>query len=750
MKSPRRESLSPRIAAAAAVLAPLALVLLWPSQPAPRAIDAAAGEFSAGRGMAHVRAMAVAPRPVGSAHHAQTRAYLVTTLRDLGLTVEIQEGTGTTAWPGGAIVAPIANVIATLPGTAGGGDVVLLAAHYDTVPSSPGASDDAVGVATLLEVARALAYGPRPARDMVFLLSDGEEIGLVGARTFARSHPLASRAAVVINLEARGTHGPVVMFETTPGNQWVIGQLAEVAGVFATSVAYAAYQLMPNDTDLSELGKLTLDGMNFAFIEGASRYHTPGDNIDSVDPRSFQQLGEVVLGLTRRLGDADLTAARAHAPDVVYFDILGHLVYYPAAWALPLALAGVALAVFMLIRERRRCRVRGIRLARAAAALLAGAVAAAIAVALAWMALAAVLGQAAAGSPSAPGALTLGFFVLATAVVSLTTHLLLRPRQAEPEDAVPAELHAGAVMVLAPITLAAAALMPGASYLPLASLLGMSLAWLASAVGVPDALHVGRATAWGLSMAALSLTWGPIVVPLHLALSMSWAGPLALLLASFAVPVLLPLLDFVAGGRRKLIISAFLLAALTLGVGAVQSSLDLHGHSPYVPAVEVVDSGTSVRTLIDTQHPEDDLTRSLGWLRPPPPGLDAHLAQPGSSAASGAIPDGPAVRVVSDTRTGDGRRIELDITTAAGCLWSSLELGPRQQLRAITLGEVALDIEQIRAGTGERVVIEQWAPRPRERLRIDTAVDVPVVLRVSELHHEAGQRPMLVTQAWSW
>jgi hypothetical protein len=747
---PHRDSLVPRTAAAVAALAPLALVLLWPSRPAPRALDAAPAVFSAGRGMAHVRVMAAAPRPVGSAHHARTRAYLAATLRDLGLTVEIQQQTGTTAWPGGAIVAPIANVIATLPGAAGGGDAVLLAAHYDTVPASPGASDDAVGVATLLEVARALAHGPRPARDVAFLLSDAEEIGLVGARAFARSHPLASRAAAVINLEARGTRGPVMMFETTPGNQWSIGQLAGVGGVFATSVAYAAYQLMPNDTDLSELGTLAVDGMNFAFIEGASRYHTPGDDIDSVDPRSFQQLGDVVLGLTRRLAGADLAAARARAPDAVYFDVLGRLVHYPAAWALPLALAGVALAVFLLRRARRRGHVRPARAARAAAALLAGAVAAAIAVALAWIALEAALGQAAAaGNPSAPGTLALGFLALATAIASLVAHLLLPPRT-DAGHAAGAELHAGAAVVLAPVALAAAALMPGASYLPLASLLGVGLAWLANARSAPGALHTGRAVAWGLALAALAVTWGPIVVPLHLALSMALAGPIALLLALLVVPALLPLLDVVAGGRRRLVAGAFALAGLALAAGAVQSARDLHDHSAYVPAVELVDTGTSVRTVIDTRAPGDWWTRSLGWLRPPPPGLDEHLAGPGSSAPGPALPAGPDVRVVSDTRTGEGRRIELDVTTAPGCLWSSLELGPAAQLRAVSLGGVQLDAAQLRAGTGARAVIEHWAPGPRARLQIETAGDAPVALRVSELHGEAGQRPTLVTRAWSW
>ncbi|HWN69337.1 MAG TPA: M20/M25/M40 family metallo-hydrolase [Haliangium sp.] len=748
MNASRRPVLMPRIAAAAAVLVPLGLVLLWPSQPTPRAADAAPGEFSAGRAMAHVQTMAVAPRPVGSDHHARTRSYLLATLRDLGLEVEVQEGTGTAAWPGGASVAPVANVIATLPGTAGGGDALVLAAHYDTVPASPGASDDAVGVATLLEVARALAHGPRPARDVAFLLSDGEEIGLLGARLFARAHPLASRAALVMNLEARGTHGPVMMFETTPGNQWSIEQLAQVGGAFATSVADAAYELMPNDTDLSALGEPTLDGMNFAFIDGASRYHTPGDDIDSVDARTLQQLGDVALGLARRVGDTDLAGARAQAPEVVFFDVLGHLVHYPAAWALPLALAGLALAASLLIRDLRRGRVRVARLARAAAALLAGAVAAAVAVALAWMALAAALGEAAVG-PSATGPLTLGFFALATAVVGLVTRLLLRPGPAQAEHTIATELYAGAATALAPLALAVAALMPTASYLPLASLLGVCLAWLASAASAPDALRPGRAAAWGLSLAVLSSTWGAIAVPLHLALSMSLAGPIALLLALFVVPVLLPLLDFVAGGRRKAVVSASVLAAFALGAGAVQARLDAHGHSASVPAVEVVDTGTGVRRVIDTRHTEDEWALFLGWLRPPPP-LDAPLAQLGSGASSGAMPDGPGVQVVSDARTGDGRRIALDVTTAAGSMWSSLELGPRAQLRALTLDQAPLDVDQMRTGSGERVVIEHWAPERQVRLQIDVAVDVPVVLRVSELHWVAGQRPTLVTRAWSF
>jgi Zn-dependent M28 family amino/carboxypeptidase len=60
-------------------------------------------------------------------------------------------------------MAAVANVIATRPGTASTGTVVLTA-HYDTVVGSPGGGDDGIGIGVLLETARALntTGTPRP------------------------------------------------------------------------------------------------------------------------------------------------------------------------------------------------------------------------------------------------------------------------------------------------------------------------------------------------------------------------------------------------------------------------------------------------------------------------------------------------------------------------------------------------------------------------------------------------------------
>ena len=126
----------------------------------------------------------------------------------------------------------------------GGAGAVLLVAHYDSRPNTPGAGDDASGVAVVLETVRALAAGPPLGRDLIVLLSDGEELGLLGARGFAAEHPWMDEVDLVLNFEARGSRGPAAMFETgerrprpgarlRPGRAPSAGQLAERRGLRA-------------------------------------------------------------------------------------------------------------------------------------------------------------------------------------------------------------------------------------------------------------------------------------------------------------------------------------------------------------------------------------------------------------------------------------------------------------------------------------------------------------------------------------
>src|SRR5262249_30660153 len=144
------------------------------------------------------------------------REKIVQQLRSLGYQPEVQDGFACSAVH---TCAHVRNVWALRPGRQGtDGPLVMMSAHYDSVAAGPGASDDGVGVAAELEIARALSAEP-PARNPVLLLiNEGEEPGLIGAEAFVADHPLARRVGAVVNVEARGTTGPSVMSETHDGN----------------------------------------------------------------------------------------------------------------------------------------------------------------------------------------------------------------------------------------------------------------------------------------------------------------------------------------------------------------------------------------------------------------------------------------------------------------------------------------------------------------------------------------------------
>ena len=131
---------------AALLLVGIASVLAM-SPTATAGSDAPGEAFSAARAMTHISAIADGPRPVGSAQHGEAKAYLLDQLGSLGWRTEVQESIG--MFDFGCrrhpVDAAVANVIATKPGTASTGTVVLTA-HYDTVAGSPGAGDDGIGM----------------------------------------------------------------------------------------------------------------------------------------------------------------------------------------------------------------------------------------------------------------------------------------------------------------------------------------------------------------------------------------------------------------------------------------------------------------------------------------------------------------------------------------------------------------------------------------------------------------------------
>ncbi len=290
--------------------------------PAPVPASAPPAEFSAERAMAHEFAIAQRPHPVGTPEHDRVRDYLVAKLTELGVSPQIQKATGVT--PKYQVAGTVENIVARLKGTNDSTDVVMLAAHYDSVPAGPGAGDDGAGVAALLETLRALRAGPPLRNDVLFVITDGEEDGLLGASAFMAEHPWARDVRVALNFEARGNAGVSQMFETSAGNGRLVQLLADAApNPAGSSLTYEIYKHMPNDTDLTVFKQSASAGMNFAFIGNWEAYHTPLDNPQQLDRGSLQHHGSNALSLARQFGNADLGNLRER--DAVYFSVPGGL-----------------------------------------------------------------------------------------------------------------------------------------------------------------------------------------------------------------------------------------------------------------------------------------------------------------------------------------------------------------------------------------------------------------------------------------
>jgi len=331
-----------RVSTASILLAAL-LFLSWIGlrPPAPQPLSAPLNSFSAARAMQFLGRVLTdeQPHPVGSAANDAVRARILAELTSLGYQPQVQTAQSCSDL---GVCASVSNVVARLDSSgdpSGSQDAVLLSSHYDSVPAGPGYSDDGTSVAAALEIARALKAMPAPLHPVIFLIDDGEEAGLLGARAFVDLHPWASQVRASVNLDARGTSGPSLMFETGPASEWAVNLYAHSARRPAvSSIFYTVYKLLPSDTDFTIFRAAGYQGLNFAYIGDVAHYHTPLDNSASVTPASLQHQGENGLGAVTALANSDLSGPPQR--DAVFFDVLGRkTIEWPAKRSLPFALA---------------------------------------------------------------------------------------------------------------------------------------------------------------------------------------------------------------------------------------------------------------------------------------------------------------------------------------------------------------------------------------------------------------------------
>ena len=307
-------------------------------------------EFSTSRSLEHIKAIAGKPHYVGSDNHEQVAAYLEKQLQELGLETATQRGTSLSDW--GNLVAS-KNIMARIKGT-GDGKALLLLSHYDSAPHSAslGASDDASGVATILEAVRAFLHAKTPHKnDIIILFTDAEELGLNGAVLFVTQHMWAKEVGLVLNFEARGTEGPSYMLmEVNRGNAAMVKAFTDAKPGYpvSNSMMYSIYKMLPNDTDLTvfrEHGKVP--GFNFAFIDGHYNYHTAQDDYAHLSPKTIEHQGTYLMPLLQYFSNADL-AKMDSADDFVYFNTPFYFVSYPFSWVWYMWTGALALFLFLI------------------------------------------------------------------------------------------------------------------------------------------------------------------------------------------------------------------------------------------------------------------------------------------------------------------------------------------------------------------------------------------------------------------
>ena len=371
----------PGLAAALAIIAAMSLFLL----PAPKSADSDPAGFSADHAKQLIDTFADEPHSVlHTEAHARSRDEIVTMFKDLGYQPEIHsdpmplsEATNTSQYSEAGLDAlarlNTENIVVRVPGKTD--DTMMLTAHYDSAVDfektadgrwdpkpgvSSGAADDGYGVATIIETLRAIkADGRTPERSLLIVITDAEELNLLGAMNEMLHHRADyDNVDLIVNIEARGTSGPAVMFETSDTNASATEFfLKNAPRPFATSLMPAVYRMMPNGTDLSIYLKEGFTGLNFASIGNSENYHTASDSPAYSDLTSLQHYGDQVLGLARAWSFDQGTPKLTDDQDRVFFPVFnGFTVHYPATVGVILGVVAIALAAAATVLQARKVR----------------------------------------------------------------------------------------------------------------------------------------------------------------------------------------------------------------------------------------------------------------------------------------------------------------------------------------------------------------------------------------------------------
>lgn len=237
------------------------------------------------------------------------------------------------------------------------GKALLIMAHYDTVPGSPGAVDNAAAVATLIELAHALAAEP-PKQPVLLAFTANEEIGLIGAEALVQQR--GDEVGLAIALDLIGGSGDLSLngASTLIGDaelSW-LADAADRAGVVVRApLPHRVVSRWWPQAERSDHGPFTRHGIRAFHLYNRGQdgelidlaYHSKRDVFARVQRSSVDELGR----LLRALASSPIPA---HAGDGFWLPLAANTVVPRGALlAFEILLVAVALAGLAL-RDRPR------------------------------------------------------------------------------------------------------------------------------------------------------------------------------------------------------------------------------------------------------------------------------------------------------------------------------------------------------------------------------------------------------------
>ncbi|KAM5193814.1 endoplasmic reticulum metallopeptidase 1-like [Mantella aurantiaca] len=341
---------------------------------------ARAGHFNASSARTYLEQItAIDSRTVGSpANEIYAVNYLLDRIRDIqkkrnkvhNMSVDVQRPTGTFRIENfTSYYDNITNIAVKLEPARGAQHAVLANCHFDSVVNTPGASDDAVSCAVLLEILGSLSSTSASLKHaIIFLFNGAEEYALQGSHGFITQHPWAKLVRAFINLEAAGVGGKELVFQTGPENPWLLQAYAMAAvHPYASVVAQEVFQsgVIPSDTDFRiyrDFGNIP--GIDLAFIENGYIYHTKYDTVNRIHTDSIQRAGDNIMEVLKYLASSHLLADSSgyRHGNLVFFDVSGLFVLsYPARIG---TIVNYIIGIITLLYCFTKCKRAGMNYAR--------------------------------------------------------------------------------------------------------------------------------------------------------------------------------------------------------------------------------------------------------------------------------------------------------------------------------------------------------------------------------------------------